>query len=483
MTHASHPMLAAEGNFTMTAAAPRRFASHHWVRGTLAMVLVLSAGLATQVAARDKSQAGKVEAVLATGNVADAIARAEKALAASPRDAALRAALGHAYLRAGRFDAAETVLRDAQSLGDASARTVLGLALAQVANGHNRDAVALLDGAKDAMPAADLGLALALAGETGRGVAVLAEAVRGGDNSPKSRQNLAYAYALDGRWADARLTAAFDVSADKLDARLNSWAQAMKSDAGHERVAALLGVPVRADAGLPQQLALNGGAAPQQLAANSAPAPQSGFVADDGHELPAVGAAPAPQVAEAAPVAMPAPMPEPAPQVAMASAPAVPAEPARAPRHVAHAAPAAGGAHVVQLGAFTSAANAEHAKAQFLAKHTAQDGHGLTITKVAVRGRTFWRVTAGGYDLAAAHSLCGSLRAAGGACLAYAASRVDQSVGGRGFAHAARVKAVPAKAAVVKTAARAAVKPVPAKAAPAKAQPRALAMVSPASGK
>ena len=104
--------------------------------------------------------------------------KAEKAVARSPRNTAARAELGQAYLKAGRFASAQAAFEEAVSLGDTSPRTALGLSLAEIANRHERDAVAVLDQHKEALPAADLGLALALAGETGRGVAVLVDAVR-----------------------------------------------------------------------------------------------------------------------------------------------------------------------------------------------------------------------------------------------------------------------------------------------------------------
>ncbi len=81
--------------------------------------------------------------------------------------------------------------------------------------GRNRDAVAILDDWRDAIPVADLGLALALAGEPTRGSAILADALRNGENTPKLRQNLAYAYALDGRWREARIMMMQDVPADQ----------------------------------------------------------------------------------------------------------------------------------------------------------------------------------------------------------------------------------------------------------------------------
>jgi hypothetical protein len=144
---------------------------------------------------------------------------------------------------------------------------------------------------------------------------------------------------------------------------------------------------------------------------------------------------------------------------------------------------AATGSHVIQLGAFASAANAQRAKARFLADDTRLAGHDLLITKVAVNGRTFWRVTAGGYDAVAARATCGTLRSSGGACIAYAAGRekfaVPTHVAGRALAQASPKASAPAKAAIKLRTAQAVAKPAPAKA----AAKGALAMVSPTSGK
>ena len=57
----------------------------------------------------------------------------------------------------------------------------LGYALAAIATGDRVAALEVLEDWRDDIPAADLGLALALAGETEQGVHVLSNAVRGGD--------------------------------------------------------------------------------------------------------------------------------------------------------------------------------------------------------------------------------------------------------------------------------------------------------------
>jgi Flp pilus assembly protein TadD len=374
-----------------------------------------------------------------------AVQRAEQAVAKTPQDAVLRAALGQAYLRAGRFGSATTAFQDAIALGDGTARTALGLALAHTAAGNGRDAVAILENARDGLPASDIGLGLALAGDSGRGVAILSDALRGGDNSPKVRQNLAYAFALNGQWREARIMMAQDVPAEQLDARLTQWAYSGRPDQSQQRVAALLGAPLRADPGLPQNLALNGAPAaaeaPVQTAA--APAPLAPVA-----ELPAVeqaqafAAAPAP-IAEPTPFLSastqpPAPVAAPiAPASSLAAfdeftrpvsstlkaASAVhgPGRPA-AVRPTRAVAVSPRGSHVVQLGSFSTEQNARRAWAVFTSRNPELASARMVITQANVNGRTFWRVAAASYEGSTARGLCSSVKARGGACFAYATS-------------------------------------------------------------
>ena len=58
------------------------------------------------------------------------VVRAERALARSPQNASLRSALGIAYLQTGRFASATQVLDDAMRLGDNSPRTGGAVSLA-----------------------------------------------------------------------------------------------------------------------------------------------------------------------------------------------------------------------------------------------------------------------------------------------------------------------------------------------------------------
>lgn len=363
-----------------------------------------------------------------------AVERAEQALAKAPHDALLRAALGQAYLRAGRFGSATTAFKDAIALGDTTARTALGLALAQTGNGNGREAVAIIDNARDGLPASDVGLGLAIAGETGRGVAVLSDALRGGDNSPKVRQNLAYAYALDGQWREARIMMAQDVPAEQLDVRLTQWAVSSRPDLFQQRVATLLGAPLRADTGMPQNLALNGvpavAEAPVQVAA--APAPVA--------ELPPVEQAFAPAPVPASePVSVAAPVfavaPAPAAQTSSLAAfdefarpvsstlkapQARPAAIRPAARHARAAAVSQQGSHVVQLGSFSTEQNARRAWTVFTARNPELSNARMVITEANVNGRKFWRVAAASYEGSTARGLCSSVKTRGGACFAYA---------------------------------------------------------------
>ncbi len=217
----------------------------------LAAALVVGAAASGSVAQAAPEHSGKAER-----KIGKVIAAAEKRVQKAPQDVAARASLGNAYLLAGRFESAVTALEDARYLGDATARSALGLALAHVGVGNAAGAVALLDSTRDTIPVSDYGLALALAGETGRGVDVLAQALRGGENTVKLRQNLAYAYALDGRWNEARLMASQDVPPDQLDKRITTWAKQGRPEDFRLRVASMLGATVRPDEGQPASLAI-----------------------------------------------------------------------------------------------------------------------------------------------------------------------------------------------------------------------------------
>jgi Flp pilus assembly protein TadD len=427
--------------------------------GVMAVAIAAGAGLSSSVVvakpAPDKV-AAEAKKALASGQTEKAIDLAEGLVSANPREASYRAILGQAYLRAGRFESAAQALDDAMKLGDNSTRTALSLSLAYSGTGKNREAVSILDDWRDAIPAADLGLAYALAGESNRGVAILSDALRGGENTPKLRQNLAYAFALDGRWREARFMAAQDVPADKLDARISSWAQKAQPEAGRARVAGLLAAPVRADGGMPSQLALNASPDQQQLAAETNARPAAAPALAANAELPAANANPA-ELAQYQPVSAPAeanpaapaqsftstfadsPVVQPVPDALPERAAAPKSKPVRTASVTERTAPVLathrpglrprraeapvfgkGSSHAVQLGSFSSEQGARRAWGFYSGRNPELRNFKMTITPATVHGKKFWRVAAAGLDGRGAGGLCSKVKARGGVCFAYA---------------------------------------------------------------
>lgn len=430
--------------------------------GTAIASLAVS-GCATKSAPRADFSAGRSEVALQKGKVSEAIAHAEAAVLAEPRNAAYRAMLGAAYMESGRFLSARTSFDDALTLGDDSARTALGFALASIGSGDNGAALEVLEDWQDDIPAADLGLALALAGNTPQAVHILSNAVRGGDNTPKTRQNLAYALALNGNWAGARIMAAEDVPLDQLDARMARWGEMAGPDQAQTRVASLLGTTAVADGGQPAALALANHPSHEQLAAEAAahapPVPEAApqQIAEAGSELPALVAdatsQPAAELAIATPpVAPPADFqsafasPAPAAVTPMqmmeaaaefVSRPVVQQTPTRlgaadpapakaSPRvasRSAEQAAAVGGSHLVQLGSFSSEAGARRAWGIYAKRYPQLSDHQMVITRAVVRGKTYFRVSAGGMARAEATGICSAVKRSGEGCHAWAEGR------------------------------------------------------------
>ena len=242
--------------------------------------------------------ATRAQLALASGDFAAAIEWAEKAVANSPQDAELRGLLGNAYLGAGRFASAEAAYKDALTLVPGQPGVGMKLALSQIAQGKSGDAVQMLDQLRGSADPADIGLAMALAGQPGNAVAILDEAARRLDADARTRQNLALAHALAGDWQAARVIAAQDVPADQLDTRLAEWMGMARPSSPSVKVAAMLGVaPAASDPGQPERLALNQSSSVRMAEAAPAVVPAS--------PAPAVAApvepvsAPAPQVASA----------------------------------------------------------------------------------------------------------------------------------------------------------------------------------------
>ncbi len=429
---------------------------------TTAIAGLAMASISAEAAPRADKSFAEAQSALAKGQVDKAVAHAEAAVAADPRNPGYRALLGAAYLEAGRFQSAATSFNDAMELGDSNPRTVLSFALASIALGDSGSAVSMLDANSQVIDPADMGLALALAGQPERGVHVLVNAVRGADQvTPKLRQNLAYAYALAGNWRAARVMAAEDVPADQLEARIASWASMSAPELHQQRIASLLGVRAHADGGQPQKLALgNFPAADTMMAAAEAPmdeapvefaaAPASAPVV-----VPAPVRAPTSTFAQAfeapetsAPVAAPVstggiryvsnPVVQELPASAVSRVPtrvaaaAAPSPSAKAApkssqrRMVTAAAPdmsdKSAGTHLIQLGSYVSKVEAERGWNVLKSKFPQLKDHKPVITQAVVNGRTFWRVAADGFGPKSARSMCGTVKSAGRGCFAYAAT-------------------------------------------------------------
>ena len=414
------------------------------------------------------AQADTARIALAERNAT--VAKAESAVLADPQAATQRARLGAAYLDAGRFVSAAGAFEDAMALGDESPRTALSLALALTASNRHAEAVQILREYQNVIAHSDLGLAMALAGQPQRGVHIISNAIRGGDNSVKARQNLAYTYALAGQWREARLMASQDIPADQVGARLEQWAQTVHPAAYEVRVAKLLGTPTGvADSGQPAQLALGGSPvapAPVMAQVDTAPAPAVGELPPLSEEyafaeptVEAPVATPAPRVAAAVQaiatpaqpaatqsvaqaftdVAPTAPAAVAAPVVATPAAPVVTdsarfqprpvAAPrlatavAPAPAKAAPAAVAAQGTHLVQLGSFSSEAGAKRAWSIYVKRYPELAQRDMVISEAVVRGKRYWRVSAGGYSARSADAMCSTVKSGGKGCFAYAQSR------------------------------------------------------------
>lgn len=432
---------------------PHRLTARLMQGAGTALAAALLAGCAGQGMVVKANSADAARASLARGDGTKAVAGAEAAVAASPRDASLRVLLGQAYFKAGRFTSAATTFDDAMKLGDNTNRTALSLALAKIGAGDQKGALAVLDDWRDEIPASDLGLALALAGEPESGVIVLADAIRSGDDTPKTRQNLAYAYALAGRWREARLMAAQDVPAEKVGDRMSEWAATIQPEQYQARVAALLGAPLRSDPGQPAMLALANNPSDEQMLAEKSAADAPAVAA----AAPAPAAKPAPTGGElpasdgtAVAVAVPAPTPapaEPAPAVPVTTlakadtaaaavgfvsnplVEALPFAPVKMPASVAVAKARpkptrAEGTHMVQLGSFSSPQGARRAWGIYSARNASLAGYRMVITPANVNGKNVWRVAAAGFNgVNAANGLCSQVKARGGACFAYASTR------------------------------------------------------------
>ena len=384
----------------------------------------------------DVGIATRALAALSSNDIPTAISLSERAVEKTPDDAGFRALLGNSYFAGGRFASAESAYKDSLTIYANQPQVILKLALVQIAQGKNDQAVAGMYAARGMIDPADYGLALALAGHPRDAVSVLESAAREPMADARVRQNLALAYALSGDWTQARTVASQDVPGNQLDARIHQWMQLANPAKPSDQIASLIGIqPAASDPGQPVRLALNKASnQPAQADAAPVPAPQP-QVAQVAQAAPPPAPEPVPAVAEVAPVqSVTVPIAEAhAPQASFTPAAIDPAplppvfKPAKLRRAAVpatkrvpfrNAALRKGNANaVVQLGAYGNATRV--AAAWNVVAHRFASVRGYTPVSArfdSPRG-TFYRLSVKGFtSVGEAQNLCISLRKAGGSC-------------------------------------------------------------------
>ncbi len=442
---------------------------------------VSSASTATpaEVAAKKAHKmALKAEKQFQKGRADTALSLAEMAVEGDPQNRDYRSLLSRIYMAQGRFQSAERTLMDVMELGQVDGRTVISLALVRIAQGHTGSAIALVDANQSLVPASDYGLALALAGQPDRAIEILSGAIRADNANARTRQNLALAYAIGGRWREARVMASQDMPEPQVNERIAEWAQYARPGAYEMRVAGLLNVTPQADSGQPVRLALNNSGSSTALAMTmpEPPAPigeVSAPVSVSSAELAAIGPAPVAEnkgfaaasseasVAMSAPVAMAleeaplikadagpvkrqiifqrfAQQPMQVKAVKAAAAPIVAKRPVKmASVKLAMADTAAkpaaaqkvSGSHLVQLGAYSNAASAQEAWTKLNSRYSVLKGFKSASSKVTVNGKQYIRLAAMGFGNAdAANAACQSIKSQGGDCIVRNLSGEKQTV-------------------------------------------------------
>ncbi len=439
----------------------------------------IASASSTSASAKDGAKyAKKAEKALAKGDIEAAISFAERSVAGVSSDPETRALLGDAYLAAGRFASAERSFQDAMELGKIDARTILSLGLAQLGQGKAEQAKALVVSNRQYIPASDYGLALAMSGDSKTAVEVLEQTVRGPNADGRARQNLGLAYALDGRWQEAKLMASQDVAPELVNDRIMEWAQMARPGAYQSRVATVLNVtPVANDPGQPVQLALKQVYTPAHVADSSGDDNRRELASfDNSRPLPAVGPAPtadadvdflarennvrvatvpvpASKPAVKAPATVPvvkasvepvrvAPEPK-SPEskfvvtpnmVAPVKTAAAEETPAAKPvmqrisyQPATKAVASASGTHLVQLGAFSSPESAKRAWGILSSRNRDLQPFQYASSRVKVKGRTLYRLAAIGFGNAeTAEAMCVGIKAKGGTCIVRHAKGVNQ---------------------------------------------------------
>lgn len=382
-------------------------------QGGIATASSRDASAAAKTAAKNAEKANKA---LAKGDANKAIGFAEAAVALMPQNTDYRSLLAGAYLKAGRFTSAHAAYADLLQLTPGNGKAALNLALAMIAEGQWDEARQTLEAHASVVPAGDRGLAVALAGDPATGVELLTAAARSPDADAKTRQNLALALALAGRWVEAREVVGIDLAPTDADARMVQWAAFAKPVGAADQVAALLGVMPVKDPGRPVALALNA-AVPVAAMAAAEPVEAPVATSEPVAAPEAVAAVEAPpssgaarivfaerrEVVQALPTRTPATFAAPRTvktQLATASAEPKPvAQPNK-------------GKWFVQLGAYDNAAVAKDAWGRAQRRYPAFEQQ----TPTGMAFKSFYRLSVGGFAKADADALCRGYRAKGGAC-------------------------------------------------------------------
>lgn len=400
--------------------------------GGLVVVQSIDPAVATQRSDPKKAAnyARKASAMLGKQKWDKAVRFAEAAVANSPTDAGYRMILGNAYLRAGRFESARASYGDVLSLQPTNAKAALNLALAQTALGQWEAARQVLDSHASVIAPVDRGLAIALAGDPNTGIEVLTAATRAPEADAKTRQNLALALALGGRWQEARTLIGYDMNPAEADMRMIEWAQFAHPSSSAAQVASLLGITPVADPGQPVAIALNAAVAPAQLAAADpvdrymptrveAPVEQNAQTT----EQPIAEETQVAQVAVPRPVTVPEPKPEPVRLAGLIRSrgdykvrDAAPAAKPRLERTAAVARAPAPGRWYVQLGAYENAAVAHDGWARASRRYPAFAGLTPAGMPASVKGANYYRLSVGGFARADADRMCRGYRVKGGRC-------------------------------------------------------------------
>ena len=405
------------------------------------------------LAKKAAKNARKAEKQLGKGRLDKAQTYAELAVEGDMTNAGHRATLAKVYMAQGKFKSAEQTLSDVNQLGVNDPRTIISLALTRIAQGQTGSAIALIEANRSIVSDSDYGLALALAGRDDQAVDVLTAAIRTDGATARTRQNLALAYAMNGRWREARVMASQDLAQTAVNEQISQWAHYARPGAYQRRVAGLLNVTPQADDGQPVRLALAnanralaGAAVPVQAPAPSSPVD---LLPRHSGELSATGPAPVATSAGFAAaednikVAAVSPVTE-APLIAavkgpiktaMAAVEAVPvpavAAPAATPKAaidknvklaMANVQPKRArsivGTHIVQLGAFSSTENAKNAWTQYAKKYSVLGGFSSASSSVTVGGKKLVRLAAMGFgNKSSAQSACESIEKQGGSCI------------------------------------------------------------------